>query len=192
MALTGPQLSTLKTDIAGNTGTIPSGQPWTGAFAGTQVKDVPNTSDGNAAVAGWYGLEASPDFWVWRTRVGKGEFVQKTSADADGTSPRDFIWAGNGFITRSAGEQAAWDQLFNGEGEANPSLANVRTAITDIFSGTGNAASNRTHLSNIAKRKASRAEKLFATGTGTHASPGTMAVEGPLTAQDVESARNLA
>ena len=170
MPLTQSQLTALKADI----------------IADPTLNSISNTPDGAFEIAAAYNLNASPDFWVWRTSVGKGELVQTTSVD--GTI---FIWAGNGFITRSAGEQAAWREIFNGTGFCNPSLPNVRQAFTDIFSGTGNAANNRTHLAAIGRRKATRAEKLFATGTGSTGSPGTMTFEGSLSYTDVQQARNL-
>jgi hypothetical protein len=64
-------------------------------------------------------------------------------------------------------------------------LPNVRQAFTDIFSGTGNAATNRTHLQAVSKRAANRLEKLFATGTGSLASPATMTVEGSISYDEV-------
>lgn len=145
----------------------------------------PNNSDGAIAIAEALNLAAAPDFWVWRTAVSKTELTNTTGPD--GTT---FTWVGAGFITRSAGEQAAWRELFNGSNSVNPSLANVRQAFADIFSGTGNAQANRTHLLAVARRKATRAEKLFATGTGSTASPATMVFEGNLNTQDVETARN--
>lgn len=117
---------------------------------------------------------ASPDFWSWKTALSEVEVTQQTSVD--GTT---FTWVGNGFITRSVGEQTAWARLFSIG--VNPSLASVRTAFTDILSGTGNAALNRTHLLAMARRKTTRTEKLFATGTGSTASPGTLTAEGILT-----------
>lgn len=146
----------------------------------------PNTSDGAFDIAAAMNLAAALDFWVWRTAVPKNEFTNNTSVD--GTT---FTWVGNGFITRSAGEQTAWSQIFNGTNQVNPSLANVRQAFADIFSGTGNAAANRTHLSAIARRKATRAEKLLSTGTGTTVAPGTMGYEGSVSYDDVLAARNL-
>lgn len=169
MALTTAQLAAIKADI----------------LADSALNAFPNSNDGNFAIAAAYSVTASPDYWVWRTRVTKAEMVQETSVD--GTT---FNWTGNGFITRSAGEQAAWQQIFNGELACNPSLPNVRQAFLDIFSGTGNAAANRTHLSTISRRKANRVEKLLATGTGSTASPATMGFEGTLTYQDIEAARN--
>lgn len=177
MPLTPAQQATLKADITAN----------------SDLNTNPNTSDGNFEIARLYNLDASPDYWVYRTKVSKEEFV--TSVGPDGTT---FNWAGNGFITRSAGEQAAWRELFSSAGICNPSLANVRQAFVDIFSGTGNAAANRTHLSGVARRKATRVEKLFAidtpgsgAGRGTTTDPDTMTFEGQVHASDVETARNL-
>lgn len=169
--LTPAQLATLKADIEADP-----------AFA-----SVPNNDDGHFLIADAYNLTASPDFWVWRTKVTKNEYVQSTSVD--GTT---FNWTGAGFITRSQGERDAWREMFNGTETANPSLANVRQAFTDIFSGgTAPAPANRTHLTTVSRRKALRIEKLFATGTGSTASPGLMTYEGTITYQDVAAARNL-
>lgn len=126
---------------------------------------------------------ASPAFTVWRTRVGKHEITDQVSRE--GTT---FTWAGNGFIGRSAGELQCWTELFNSVLACNPSLANVRQAFQDIFSGTGNAASNRTHLLACAKRDATRVEKLLASGTGSLAVPANLTWEGKLAAQDVADA----
>lgn len=169
MALTPAQLSTLKTAIN----------------ADSALSSQPNNSDGAFVIAAAMNLAASPDFWVWRTNVAKNELTNSVSSD--GTT---FTWVGNGFITRSAGEQTAWQELFNGTQTINASLPNVRQAFADIFSGTGNAAANRTHLLTVARRKATRAEKLFATGTGSTASPGVLTFEGALSFQDVQDARN--
>ena len=170
--LTPTQLAALKADI----------------LADQSLSSQPMNSDGAFAIAAVYNQNAAPDFWVWRTYVLKHEIVQQTSRN--GTN---FIWAGNGFITRSTGEQTAWHELFNSDLACNPSLLNVRQAFIDIFSGAGNAASNRTHLDAVSRRKATRAEKLFSTGTGldTSAVAATMSFEGMLTYQDVEQARSL-
>ena len=168
--LTPAQLATLKADI----------------LADPVLAAIPNTSDGAFAIAELYALPANPDFWVWKTYCSKAEFVQTT-----GPEGTNFNWVGNGFITRSAGEQAAWREIFNGEFACNPSLANVRQAFADVFSGTGNAAANRTHLLAVARRKALRIEKLFATGTGSTASPATMVYEGTIDYNTVLAARNL-
>ena len=166
--LTAGQQAALKADILAN----PS------------LAALPNNTDGAFAIREYYEVTATPDFWVWRTSISKAEAVQQ--AGPEGTT---FNWVGNGFITRSAGEQAAWRELFEG-GTCNPALANVRQAFSDIFSGSGNAAANRTHLLAVGRRKANRGEKLLATGTGSTASPATMGYEGSFTLDDIIDARN--
>lgn len=172
MALTTAQLQALKTHID----------------ADPVLAAQPNNSDGAFAIAAALNLPATPNFWVWRTSVEKKEIVSNVSRN--GTS---FTWAGNGFIARSQGEIDCWNQLFNSTLTCNPSLPNVRQAFLDIFSGTGNAASNRTHLDAVSRRKATRAEKLFATGQGgdTAGTAGTLTFEGNLGYQDVQDARAL-
>lgn len=150
------------------------------------ASNAPGLSDEQSATA--INSPTSPDFWVWRTSVTKSELVQSTGPD--GTT---FNWTGNGFIGRSAGELAAWQELFDASGSVNPALANVRQAFADIFSGAGVAAANRTHLIGVCRRLATKAEKLFAVGTGSAASPATMATgcEGVVTIQNVVDALSL-
>jgi hypothetical protein len=150
----------------------------------TEMKASP---DGRNAIAAAYNLPAAPDFWAWKAYLTKNDVVSSTSID--GTN---WTWVGNGFITRSAGEQETWNQLWNASGAINPSLPQVRQAFADILSGTGNAALNRAHMLAMAREKATRGEKLFATGTGSSASPAVRAVVGQVSFQDVDSALNLA
>ena len=169
MPLTVGQLTTLNTDIQ----------------ADGALNSQPLNADGFDAIATAYNALASPDFWVWRTRVSKDELT--TTVGPDGTT---FAWTGTGYITRAQGERDAFNAIFNSQGNVNASLANVRQAFADIFSGgTAPAPANRTHLLAVSRRKATRAEKLFATGTGSTASPAVMSFEGSVTARDVEDAR---
>jgi hypothetical protein len=170
MPLTSAQLATLKTDI----------------LADPALAAKPNNEDGAFDIAAAYNATAAPDFWVWRSKVSKDELVG--TVGPDGTT---FSWTATGYITRAQGERDAFNAIFSEAGFVNPSMANVRTAFGDIFSGTGNAALNRTHLLAVARRKSTRGEKLFASGTGSTASPATMTVEGNLTISDVLNARNL-
>lgn len=145
----------------------------------------PNTADGAFSIATAYNLPVAPEFWVWRTSVPKSELVQGVSAD--GTT---FDWTGTGFIARVVGERDAWRELFGEAGICNPSLANVRQAFLDIFSGAiAPAPANRTHLATVARRPARRIEKLFATGTGSAGLPAVMAFEGAVSYIDIMNAR---
>lgn len=171
MSLTQQQLAALRASIVANP-----------AYSGMLDDPNPDIRVANAdAIAAEYNLPAAPDFWVWRTSVSRMEYVNGTSAD--GTT---FAWTGTGFITRSVGERDAWRELFADSGTVNPSLANVRQAFQDIFSGgTAPAPANRTHLNAMSRRRASGIEKLLATGTGSTASPATMGFEGEISGDDV-------
>lgn len=135
---------------------------------------------------------AAPDFYVWRTNVSETEYTQTSGVDvANGGAATTWSWVGTGFIGRSQGERDTWARLFK-DGSVNPSLPNVRQAFTDILSGnTAPAPANRNHMTVVSKRKATAGEKLYAAGTGTFASPATMAVEGLITDANITAARNL-
>ena len=115
MPLTAAQRTTLRADVQAD-GTL---------------NTLPHTTNSADQIVAAYNAVASPDFWVWRTSMSKGEYVNSTSGD--GTV---FSYVGTGFITRSAGEQAAWRDMFDNAGNVvNPSLPQVRQAFLDIFSG---------------------------------------------------------
>lgn len=75
------------------------------------------------------------------------------------------------------------------DGTLNPSLADRRAAFDDVFSGAGGT-NTRPRLLALWKRFATRGERVFATGTGTSASPGTLVFEGAITDADVVQAVN--
>jgi hypothetical protein len=66
----------------------------------------------------------------------------------------------------------------------NPSKADRRAAFDDIFSGAGGV-NTRAALAILWKRLATRAEKLFATGTGSDASPATLTFEGNISPSEL-------
>lgn len=138
------------------------------------LSQIPNTTDGAFAIADAYNLLASPAFRVWRTSIPTKD-VKK-----------GVVWTE--YIGRSVGEKSAFELMIS-NGILDASDPNIRQGIQDIFSGPG-AIGTRTNLTNMGKRDATRAEKLFATGTGSEASPATMTVEGLLSFNDVLSARN--
>lgn len=135
---------------------------------------MPNNDDSNFAIAAAYNLAASPTWTVWKSAVSTAEVKDSVN------------WTE--YIGRSAGERAAFELMVS-NGIINPSRANVRQGLTDIFSGA-QGATTRNALLAISKRSATRAEKLFSTGTGSDASPATMGFEGTLSYQDVSAARN--
>jgi len=141
------------------------------------------TNGATGAMAAWLNQDA-PGFYVWKTRVTEQEITSLTSSDAT-------VWSWPAYIARTEAERNGWARMFNGTYSINPSLAQVRTGIADIFSGSANnAPAQRAHLLAMGKRLATRAEKLFATGTGTSAVPATMGMEGQVGEYDVIRALN--
>jgi hypothetical protein len=157
-SLTQAQYDALATDILGDP---------------TLATAVANNDD--QAIAAAYNAAATPAFWVWKTSVSRGEYLFGTSVDST-----TFTFNGNGFVGRTQGELAAWRELFTLQDATNPSLQKVQDAFADIFSGTGNAAANRTHLAATSRRVATRVERLFVTGAGSTGSPGRTSTAGPV------------
>lgn len=127
-------------------------------------------------IADAYNLPASPNWTVWRTVV----------------SPIEWAGAivGGGGATQLDGLTASKrDSLFYAVGwDLDPSVAAVRTALDD-FCGSQNTL--KAAVQAVQKRNATRAEKLFSSGTGSTASPATMTFEGMLSYQQVEAAEQI-
>ena len=128
--------------------------------------------DGNLdGLAAHLNANASPAFTVWKTLVAVGD-VGKTFVASE--------LAGLTQLNTSRLQNlAAW--LAAG---VNPSLASIRQFFDDIFSGAGGA-NTRAALLVLWKRPASRVERVFATGTGSDASPGLIVSEGPITTTEL-------
>lgn len=136
---------------------------------------LPNTADDAFTIAAAYNALASPTFWVWRTSVPTKDVKL------------GIVWTE--YIGRSQGERDALTFMLS-NGFINAADTNIRQGIADVFSGPSGVGS-RTNLIALAKRHATRAEKLFATGEGSEATPATMTAEGPLSHQEVLTARSL-
>lgn len=160
MALTPEQQQALAADVAADP-----------AFAA-----LPHNSDGAYAVAAAYNLLASPDFIVWRSSVSQDEIMQN-----------GFDWVRVDNL--SVGKARIWEWLFNNQSRSmNPSKINVRAGIDEVWKGTAADLAVRAAVYAHCTRKATRAEKLFATGTGTEASPATMTQDGSLSYNEVQAA----
>lgn len=159
-AVTGSQQATLRAFACADTGTA---RPMmlAGDAAGVRI---------------W--LNTASSFVVWRTNVTRAEIYHSTSGE--GTT-----WNWTTYKNQSASEQNAWVQIFMGD-QANFGLANLRAGVDAIFSGAGAAATQRSHISAVAKRAGTRAEQSLASGTGSTVSPGTLSHEGQLS--EVEGA----
>lgn len=164
MSLSGAQLITLKAAIV----------------ADASFNGIPLTSAGANTIRDAFNAAASPAYVVWRSAVSRSEVYNTTSAEAT-------TWNWTTYKAQAVAEQNAWTQMFMGD-QANMAQANLRAGVAAIF-GAGNA--QTTHILAVAKRNTTRAEKLFASGSGTTATPSTMTFEGLLTSDDVQQAREL-
>lgn len=160
MALTTAQQAALKTYVE----------------ADPALSTYPHNSDGAWQIALDLQADASPAFVVWRTRVSKDEIMQN-----------GFDWAEVDNLT--VGKARIWEWLFdNGASAINPAKANVRAGIAECWKGTAAKLAVQDAVFGHCKRNANVLEKLFATGTGSTASPATMVVEGGVSYAEVVSA----
>jgi cytoskeletal protein CcmA (bactofilin family) len=139
--------------------------------ADATLNQIPKTYDGAYALADALKVEASPAFVVWRTSVSAEEIMSN-----------GFVWTAVDALT--VGKARIWDWMTR-YGTINPSKINVRQGMADAF---GAASAMATGIMPHLKRNANILEKLFATGTGTTATPGTMVIEGSLSYQEVHEA----
>ena len=126
----------------------------------------------------YYNEPASPAYTVWRTNVTQDEIMQNGF---------DWVQVDN----LSVGKARIWEWLFdNGSTSINPSKANVRAGIDEAWKGTAAMLAVRAAIYVHCKRAANRVERLFATGTGSDAVPGTLVFEGTLSTSDISAILN--
>jgi hypothetical protein len=149
--------------------------------ADNALNSQPNNSDGAFAIAAALNLPADPAWVVWRTSVTRKEILQN-----------GFDWTR--LDNLSVGKARVWNDIFV-EGLINPSKANVRVGIESVWVGTAQDLAVRAAVYVHCKRNATRAQKIFSTGTGSDATPATMDADigddFQLQYSDVEAARQL-
>lgn len=123
----------------------------------------------NAIVAA-YNAEASPTFTVWKPDVGPSQL------------PPLFTWTEVDALTN--GKARIWEWMRELE-VLDCRGPNVRQGLNDAF---GSATATKAAVLAYIKRNATRAERLFATGAGSVASPGTLVFLGDVTDADIEAA----
>ena len=138
----------------------------------------PQNTDGAYDIAIKLNLTAVPDYIVWRTSVSQDEIMLN-----------GFDWTRVDNL--SVGAARVWQWMFDNGGKAfNPSKVNIRAGVDQVWKGTAPDLAVRAVVYTHCKRSASVFEKIFASGSGTDASPSTMALESPVSYQDVMTARN--
>lgn len=157
--MTPAQLATLKAAILAN----------------PALSSLPMTSGGALIIAEAFNADTNPEFIVWKTSVSIDE-IMRNGMD----------WARVDNL--SVGKARIWDWLGR-LGSFDASKPNVRAGIDATWVGTSADLAVRASIYVHCKRTATEAEKLFATGTGSDASPAVLTFEGVLSADDVAQAR---
>ena len=129
--------------------------------------------DGPYDIAAAYNLPASPAYTIWRATYTPD---LKAAAIDNGITQLDGL-------TASKREVLLW--WANRTHDAR--LAATQSAMNDM---TGSQNTLKAALQDGAKRAASRFERVYATGTGSAAAPGTSTVDGALAVNDVLRACN--
>jgi hypothetical protein len=158
--MTPEQLNDLRTDVLGNPDTLA----------------LYNAGD-RAGLADVYNAPASPDYWVWRNQVAREEVEED---DAFNWTVVDNLSTGSKY--------RIWEWMFGSKGYINPSKANIRAGIAACWVGNAQLLAVQAMVLAKCKRAATRAEKLFATGTGSTGSPAVMGFEGALSIDDIRAA----
>ena len=178
--LTPAQCATLKTDIINDAALV----------------NARNTRQ-DQVIADAYSAEATPVYWVWKSKLTRSQMLYDTSVDNT-----FFSTSGTGFVTRTVQELMLFESLFDKiTSLTNPMNSVIRASFgTAMSGGTSPAPENRTHMLAIARQKANRMERLFVDNTtqpctgGTGNSPNgpcLMRYEGTVTTQHIACALNL-
>lgn len=113
-------------------------------------------------------------FVVWRTSVPVDEYREAVT------------WTEVDSLT--VGKSRIWEWVTaNMTLPLDTSKPGIRQGLADCW---GSGTATRTALLAVAKRAATKAERLFATGTGTLGSPGLLTFEGQISIDDVGRAMN--
>ena len=131
--------------------------------------------DGPTNIAAAYNQPASPAFIVWRTNVTANEIGN--------------AWVGTDIDGMSALNMQRLQLLLasSPSGVFDMSRADRRAGFENPF-GTNANNPSRVAMRAVWQRNVTRFERVFATGTGSTASPGALVVEGALTADVVRQA----
>ena len=118
-------------------------------------------------------------FVVWKTRATQDELMQLAGFD----------WVQIDNLT--TGQARIWEWLFaNNERAIDPSKAQIRSGISECWKGTAAKVAVATAVLNGCKRFATQCERLFATGTGTDATPGALVFDGSVGLTEVSISLN--
>jgi hypothetical protein len=200
MPLINGQKLTLRTHIQANTTVLAFGAG--NAQINTKFAATPLDAGDAALIAGWYNLQAAPDFFVWKDLPMEDvlnliTFAAMTPADAVPTTPALTVDVYRARALACQGKQFNLQNLIIGRQTAPMKRANYRTAMQDCLTGIPAGASgaliaaNWNGVRDAAKRLVNNLERVFATGTGTQATPGDVVVEGTVTGDEISDIKGL-
>jgi hypothetical protein len=141
--------------------------------ASSEFNAIPHTENGAYAIADAYNTPTSA-FVVW-----------KTSLNADEVMRNGIDWTRVDNL--SVGKARIWEWMSR-LGSFDCSKTNIRSGIDAAWVGTAADLAVRAYVYTQCKRLATRVEKLFATGTGTDATPALLVFEGAINYRDVADA----
>jgi hypothetical protein len=178
--MTPEQLATLKAAIAAD--------PVLAAYPSWAASSYP--------IAAAFNELAITDFYVWKTDANINDvfdavdWAKLTPADAPDSTA---TYTNRALLCQA--KQLNLQILMQGRSSINAAKLKVRQGLTDslqnVPAGVSGALLDAGWIAvkQTLYRKATRAEKLFATGTGTTGVPATMSFEGVLSPDDVQQAR---
>lgn len=153
------------------------------------------TAGATGAIANYYNTAASPAYYVWQTSV-----PTQTIYDAIGWSKLTPVDTPDGTATYTnralccQGKQFNLQTILQGRESINATKTNIRSGLQDALTAVPSGVSGATQgagwaaVQTAMSRAATNAEKLFATGVGTQASPSLMSFEGNVQDYDVVQA----
>lgn len=155
-----------------------------------------NIASGNhGAILNYMNADSNPAFIVWRTSVKIEEIYDAInwSALTPADAPDDTqVWLNRSLACQ--GKQFNLQTLLTGRmtisGAKLTIRAGLQDALTGVPSGVGGALVNAgwASVKSALSRTATRAEKIYATGTGTTSSPGSLVFDGKLVMYDIVQA----
>jgi hypothetical protein len=159
MALTPAQKTTLKTALLADS-TVAT------YLASSQYQPVADN----------YNALASPAFWGYRQGIPSGEIGTTVNYVAVAAMTTANLQRVSDFLRMN-------QTSFTGRDD-------IKTFLSDTFSGalSGQGQATRDALDLMLRKQASKAEKLFATGTGSTVAPATLVFYGLLSAEDISEA----
>ena len=118
----------------------------------------------------WYNATSST-YYVWKTHIPISDINDSIDWDE--------------VVGLTTNEMLAF-QLLKDQEFINPSKPSIRQAFSSIFPSNQQPNTNAALVS-LAKRLATEAESVLATGTGTEGSPSTLSFEGNLSLSDMQA-----